>query len=107
MPRLELTRDAVADLQEIGRYTKRQWGKEQARRYRDELDLALKKLSLSPRLGTTREDVGKNVRSFQVGSHIAYYFASNNGITILRLLHPSRDVDRAFGRGQDKSQEQE
>jgi len=46
MPRYEFTARAVEDLREIGRYTKQAGGVVQARRYREELELALKKLSL-------------------------------------------------------------
>ena len=41
MPRLEFPASATEDLREIGRYTKREWGIQQARRYRQELELAL------------------------------------------------------------------
>jgi toxin ParE1/3/4 len=107
MPRCEFTAKATEDLREIGRYTKREWGIQQARRYRQELELALKKLSLSPRVGLARDEIADQVRSFQVASHIVFYLARNDGITILRLLHPSMDVERAFQHGQEKSQERE
>lgn len=97
-PRREFTARATEDLREIGRYTKREWGLEQARRYRQELELALKKLSLSPRIGLARDDIAEHVRSFQVASHIAFYLLRKDGITVLRVLHPSMDVERAFDR---------
>src|SRR5690348_736204 len=96
MPRCEFTTAAMADLQEIGRYTKQAWGTAQARRYRQELKLVLKKLSLSPRLGFARDEIAPSVRSFTVCSHIAFYLPRKDGITVLRLLHPSMDVERAF-----------
>ena len=107
MPRLEFTASATEDLREIGRYTKREWGVQQARRYRQELELALTKLSLSPRVGLARDEIADHVRSFQVASHIAFYLPRSDGITVLRLLHPSMDVGRAFEREQEKSQERE
>lgn len=105
MPRCEFTANAREDLREIGRYTKREWGLQQARRYREELELALKKLSLSPRMGLARDEIAAHVRSSQVASHIAFYLPRSDGITVLRLLHQSMDVERAFGRESDKSQE--
>ncbi len=107
MPRLEFTAKATEDLREIGRYTKREWGIQQARRYRQELELALKKLCLSPRVGLARDEIADQVRSFQVASHIAFYLPRPDGTTVLRLLHPSMDVERAFERGAEKSQERE
>jgi toxin ParE1/3/4 len=85
-------------LREIGRYTRQTWGLEQARRYRDELELRLTKLSLAPLAGLPREDIDTGVRSFVVGSHVAFYIARKSGITVLRLLHPSMDVERAFAK---------
>jgi toxin ParE1/3/4 len=96
MPRCEFTAQAVEDLREIGRYTRETWGLAQARSYRQELELLLKKLSLTPSVGHSRNEIAENVRSFPVGSHIAYYLPRKNGITILRLLHPRMDVERAF-----------
>lgn len=96
MPRCEFTAKAVEDLRGIGRYIKQAWGVAQARRYREELELALKKLSLSPRIGPERNEIAPEVRSFTVGSHIAFYLPRKDGITVLRLLHPSMDIERAF-----------
>lgn len=98
MVRYDLTARAAADLKEIGRYTKETWELEQARRYREELEIALQKLSLSPNVGRQREAIAPGVRSFRVAAHIAFYIQRKDGITILRLLHPSMDVDLAFER---------
>jgi len=96
MARCEFTSQAVEDLREIGRYTRKIWGLAQARHYREELELSLKKLSFTPLIGHAREEIAENVRSFPVGSHIAYYLPRKNGITVLRLLHPRMDVEKAF-----------
>ena len=98
----EFTAQAVKDLREIGRYTRETWGLAQARRYRQELELSLKKLSLTPLLGHAREEIAENVRSFPVGSHIAYYVPRKSGITVLRLLHTRMDVEQAFSPTDDK-----
>lgn len=107
MPRCEFTAHAAEDLREIGRYTKREWGVQQARRYLEELELALQKLSLSPHIGIVRDEIAEHVRSFPVGAHIAFYLPRKDGITVLRLLHPSMDVERAFRSDAEKSQERE
>jgi toxin ParE1/3/4 len=96
MSRYDFTVRADADLREIVRYTRKIWGSEQARHYREELEIALQKLSLSPNVGRQREALGPGVRSFRVAAHIAFYVQRNDRITILRLLHPSMDVDAAF-----------
>ncbi len=96
MPRYDFTRRALADLREIARYTKESWGPKQARLYREELDLSIQKLALSPGLGRARADVAPSVRSFPIARHVAFYVESKGGITVLRVLHPSMDVAGAF-----------
>ena len=101
MPRYDLTQQALADLREIARYTRRTWGVKQARLYRQELELSIQKLALSPGMGRPREDVTHPVRSFRVARHIAFYVESDSGIIVLRVLHPSMDVGRAFPEDDD------
>ena len=42
MARYDFTARAVEDLKEIGHYTRKTWGLEQARRYREELEIAFR-----------------------------------------------------------------
>lgn len=98
MARYAFTARATADLKEIGRYTRKTWGLEQARHYREELEIALQKLSMSPDIGRRREAIASGVRSFRVAAHVAFYIQHEDGIAILRLLHPSMDVEAAFDR---------
>lgn len=106
--RHDFTAAAAADLREIGRYTKATWGASQARQYRCELELVLHKLGLNPGIGQERSDIAPRVRSFPVASHVAFYTPRRGGITILRLLHSSMDVGRAFERkGQSKKGRQQ
>ena len=96
MARYHLTARAMEDLRAIARYTKQTWSSAQARHYRQELELGLEKLSLNPDIGRPREEIGLNVRSFRVGAHIAFYVPRKAGIVVIRLLHPSMDVELAF-----------
>ena len=96
MPRYDFTKRALADLREIARYTRETWGLGRARLYREELELEIQKLALSPGMGRARSDVAPSVRSFPIARHVAFYVEREGGITVLRLLHPSMDVARAF-----------
>ena len=97
IPRYDFTQRALADLRDIARYTKETWGEKQARLYREELELGIQKLALSPSIGRVRADLARSVRSFPVARHLVFYVESEGGVTVLRLLHPSMDVARAFG----------
>ena len=96
MPRYDFTKRALDDLREIARYTRETWGQRQARLYREEIELGIRKLALSPGMGRVRADVAPSVRSFPIARHVAFYVEGEGGITVLRLLHPSMDVARAF-----------
>ncbi len=107
MPRYDFTARAVEDLREINRYTEKEWGSKQARLYHEELELALQKLSLNPNLGRSREEVGHGIRSFRIASHIAFYLPREGGLTVIRLLHPGRDIELAFEHVVKKPNERE
>ena len=92
MSRFKLSERAVQDLREISTYTKKEWGAEQERQYRQQLELELQRLSLNANRGRRREEIGHGIRSFKVASHIAFYVQDDDGITVLRLLHPRRDI---------------
>ena len=96
MPRYDVAKRALDDLREIARYTRETWGQRQARLYREELELGVRKLALSPGMGRVRADVAPSVRSFPIARHVAFCVEGEGGITVFRLLHPSMDVARAF-----------
>ena len=96
MPRYDFSRRALADLRNIVRYTRESWGRKQARMYREELELGIQKLALSPGLGRVRSDVAPSVRSFPIARHVAFYVESEGGITVVRVLHPAMNVASAF-----------
>ncbi len=96
MPRYDFTRQALADLRNIVRYTRESWGRKQARIYREEIELGIQKLALSPGLGRVRSDVAPSVRSFPIARHVAFYVESKRGITVVRVLHPAMNVASAF-----------
>lgn len=96
MPRYDFTRQALADLRNIVRYTRESWGRKQARIYREEIELGIQKLALSPGLGRVRSDVAPSVRSFPIARHVAFYVESKGGITVVRVLHPAMNVASAF-----------
>ena len=93
----EFSPQAAVDIREIIHYTKERWGIEQARRYRQELELGLQKLILSPEVGRLRTEIAPVIRSFRMGRHIAFYKARGSRIVVLRLLHVSMDVQGQLG----------
>ena len=99
MSRYQLATRAVSDWLEIVRYTHEKWGPAQAQRYREELDLSLQHLSLTPDRGRKREAFAPGLRSSPVAQHVAFYIERKGGILVLRILHPRMNVEEAFEAG--------
>src|SRR5215217_3106417 len=81
--RVVLAPSARLDLQDILRYTTRQWGRRQRAIYRQALYRGFDELARHPYLGKEEPKYGRNVRSFLVEYH--------------RIIHTSRDIAGAFG----------
>jgi toxin ParE1/3/4 len=94
--RFELATRAHTDLLDIVRYTYQAGGAAQAQSHREELELALQQLGLTPDLGHRREAIAPGLRSFTVAQHVAFYIQRKDRIVVLRILHPCMNVDDAF-----------
>ena len=98
MPDYKLTEPAKKDLREISAYTKKTWGKEKEKAYREILRAALRVIAKAPKIGQKRDELAEGLRSFPVGNHIAYYVEKGKLIEIARIFHPSMDREKAMKR---------
>ena len=96
MPDYKLTDAAKKDLRGISAYTKKTWGKEQEKAYREILRAALRVIAKAPKIGHKRDELAECLRSFPVGNHIAYYVEKGDGIEVARILHPAMDREKAM-----------
>ncbi len=87
-----LTRPAVGDLAEIGRYTREQWGEEQSRRYRAAISARLKWLSRNPTLWRARPEIHDGIYTSHEQRHVIVFREYDDGIEILRVLHERMDM---------------
>jgi toxin ParE1/3/4 len=85
---------ARTDLSAIGRYTKNQWGADQADRYLAELERAFELLGANPRLGRPAEHLRKGMRRMESGSHVIFYEIDDGDVLIGRVLHKSMEMKR-------------
>jgi toxin ParE1/3/4 len=68
-----------------------------ARRFVSELDSTCRLLAAQPGIGRPRDDLAPGVRSRVVGHHVLFYRATDDGLTVLRIIHGSRDIPAVFG----------
>ena len=94
MADLRLSRRAVSDLAEIADYTIAEFGIDQARRYRDQLQACFRSLLANPQLGRSAEEVAPGLRRIRQQAHVVFYRVERDGLLIVRVLHHSMDFER-------------
>jgi toxin ParE1/3/4 len=87
-----ITPRARQDLQKIGRYTLKMWGKEQRNAYLHAMEQRIIWLAENPDLGRHRPEIKKGYFSFPQGSHLIFYLKRDDGIDIIGVPHRMMDV---------------
>jgi len=73
MPQFRISKKAVEDLKNIGRYTQNKWGSTQRNKYLKQIHESFLQLAETPNIGMSCEYIKKNYRKFPQGSHIVFY----------------------------------
>jgi len=90
--RFRVSNAAQADIREIGRYTQKQWGKDQRRVYLDGLNDRFLLLANTPLLAAERQTLDPPVRIHPYEKHLIVYVIEEGSILIIRVLHQSMDI---------------
>ena len=93
---ITFTDEAQADLTDIADYTENEWGRDQRNIYLRELDSFFHKILETPHLGRQRDDLKSGVFSRFHQQHAIFYQLNSDTLVVLRVLHQSRDIHRAF-----------
>lgn len=68
-----------------------------ADRVLDTIEQEAKILTTQPLMGRVRPDLAEGIRSWPTStSYILFYVAQTDGITVIRVLHHARDVQRVL-----------
>ena len=73
----------------IGKYTLHTWGKTQAARYLNEIEVCCRTLADNPALGRPSDQVCSGLRRFEFAKHVVFYRKVPHGILVSRILHQS------------------
>ncbi len=95
--RYQLTDQADQDLFEASLYLARMGSIEAAEGFLKTLRQKFDLLAKNPELGRSRAELAPNLRSIPQGKYVIFYRPDAQGIVVVRVLHGSRDVKRAFG----------
>lgn len=93
----QLSRLAEADLEEIWTYSAETWSQTQADSYHRDIMSACDGLASGQKVGRSIDEIRKGYLKYRVGSHSVFYQKTKNGITVIRILHQSMDVERQLG----------
>jgi toxin ParE1/3/4 len=87
MAEYRLSLAAESDMEGIWRYTRKQWGIEQAHRYTDTLTAAFEELAEAPKTAPACDHIRRGYRRRGVERHIVYFRMTGYGIEVVRVLH--------------------
>jgi toxin ParE1/3/4 len=93
--RLVVSPEAKSDLVDIWRFLSSRNRPATDRVMRD-ITTRFRMLLDFPESGTKRDKFRSGLRSFPVGSYMVFYFAIEEGIEIVRVLHGRRDIEKIF-----------
>jgi len=88
---------ARQDLVEIWRYIADESGEPRADRYLRRLNDVVSYLAQQPSMGRKRPEIlEEGIRSFPAESHVIFYIALQGGIELVRVIHGSQDLEKAW-----------
>jgi toxin ParE1/3/4 len=94
MAEYRLSPAAEHDLEDIWRYTRRQWSLRQADCYIDMLSAAFAELAGSPMVASACDHIRPGYRRYHVERHMIYFRIAPYGIAVIRILHDRMDAPR-------------
>jgi toxin ParE1/3/4 len=92
MKRLVFATAALADLDDIARFTEAQWGKQQKKKYLAKLNAALKRVRRNPERGRKRPEIDATLCSLLAGRHVIFYRILAEECRIVRIIHDRMDI---------------
>ncbi len=89
----EISGLALEDLDNIWEYTAKQWSKEQANKYYNDIFSVIDRICQKPDTGQTIDDIKKGHRRTNVKSHMIIYKVKGTKVYIDRILHQKMDIE--------------
>lgn len=87
---------ARQDLIGIWRYIADDSGEARADHYLRRLNDVITYLAQQPLMGRARSEIQEGIRSFAAESHVIFYIALANGLELVRVIHGSQDLEKAW-----------
>ena len=88
-----ISKKAIADLDDLWRYTVEKWSVDQANRYYNLIFEEIGYICKKPHSGKSIDDIRKGYRMAKVKSHLIFYKVANDTVEIIRVLHQRMDIE--------------
>jgi plasmid stabilization system protein ParE len=92
MARLIVTDRADLDLSDIIEYLRKKAGAEVSMRYRLDINGVFERLTMFPKSGMPRRELGRHIRISVVSPYVIFYEHQEDNVTILRILDGRRNI---------------
>jgi toxin ParE1/3/4 len=92
--RYRLTPAAQRDLSSIWDYTQERWDQRQAEKYVTEIRAAMERIATDPDRGRSCEEIRAGYRRYAIGSHVVFYQAGTDTVSVIRILHQRMEPSR-------------
>jgi toxin ParE1/3/4 len=92
--RLELSRRAQADLDEVRDYSVAEFGAARAIAYLDSIEAAFRRMLDFPDIGPVHPGLRPPTRSLGCQQHRIFYEVDGETVRVLRILHTAMDAER-------------
>lgn len=93
--KFELAEPAKNDLKEIWSYIA-EYNSTSADRILRTFKEKFQLLAENPKIGKSQDDFIVNLRSFSFKKYVIFYFPTENGVEIYRVLHGARNIEDLF-----------
>lgn len=87
---------ARRDLKNIWLYSYENFGADQADKYFDDLESAMKTIRGNPMIGVACDYIREGYRQFKVNEHYIFYRITKKTVHIVRVLHDSMQSQNHF-----------
>ena len=95
--KLDISEDALGDLDEILSFSIRQWGPARAFDYIADIRAKAEALARGDLSGMEADEIGPGLRRQIVGAHVIWFRVEAERLRVIRVLHQSRDAGRWVG----------
>ena len=101
MPRVDRSTQYEQDSRELWRYITHQGnGRDAANKTLRRIEEKIAQLALMPLSGVDRSYLVHDMRSGLVKPYHIFYFPLSDGISLIRVIHGARDIERIFREGE-------